>query len=160
MSEDIRKRYAGPKVRGALFRGRGWISAAIRWQTWSEYSHAAIVMPDGSIIEAWQGLGAGVRRKWVTDWDGIDVFDIPSLTEHQSRIIENYAIKQLGKKYDYLGVLRFLSRRRVGNNGRLFCSELFFDSFLQGGIELLARTRPERVSPGLLARSPLLTKVT
>jgi len=158
MQEDIRKRYAGDRVRIALFRGRGLMSALIRWQTWSDYSHAALVLPDGSIIEAWQGLGAGVRRKWVNDWEGIDVFDVDWLSKEKSTEVEAFARLQIGKRYDYLGVLRFLNRRKVVSNGRWFCSELVFEAFMLEGIELLARTNSSRVSPGLLARSPLLRK--
>lgn len=159
MQLDIRKRYAGPKVRIALFRGRGLMSALIRWQTWSDYSHAAIVLPDGSIIEAWQGLGAGVRRKWIEDWEGIDVFDVDWLSEKTSKDVESFARTQIGKRYDYLGVLRFLNRRQIVSNGKWFCSELVFAAFYLSNIDLLARTEPCRVSPGLLARSPLLRKI-
>jgi len=143
------------KVRVALFRGRGIISAIIRWQTWSDYSHAAIVMPDGSLIEAWH-RGPGVRRKYPKDLKGVSIFEVDGLTEHQSKVVENFAIKQIGVKYDYFGVFRFMSRRNVDNK-RWFCSELVYAAFLEADINLLSRlTLPSRVSPGLLSRSPLL----
>lgn len=143
-------------VRVALFRGKGIISALIRWQTWSKYSHAAIVMPDGYIVEAWH-TGPGVRRKLPSSTDGVDIFNIQGLTEDQSAIAEKFALDQIGTKYDYFGVFRFLNRRKVGDNGRWFCSELVYAALKNAGVHLLSPdTEPSRVSPGLLGRSPLL----
>jgi hypothetical protein len=41
-------------MRIALYQGKSLISRAIRWQTRSQYSHAAFLLDDGSLIEAWQ----------------------------------------------------------------------------------------------------------
>jgi hypothetical protein len=59
-----------------LFRGKGVISTLIRWQTRGEYSHAALLMPDGMIVESWQG--AGVRVTSLSDWSHIDRLSIPN----------------------------------------------------------------------------------
>lgn len=143
-------------LRVGLFRGRGLISAAIRWQTWSEYSHAALVLPDLRIIEAWQGFGAGVRLTSLENWEGVRFFGVQGLTPSQSAVAHRWAEAQCGKPYDYLGVLRFMSRRTSSANHRWFCSELVFEAFMRAGLPLLARTPSSRVSPGLLSRSPLL----
>lgn len=144
-------------VRVALFRGRGILSALIRWQTWSNYSHAALVLPDGSIVEAWH-RGPGVRKKQLTDMKGVDIFSVKGLTAEQSKIAKGFALDQIGQKYDYFGVLRFLNRRKVSDNGKWFCSELVYAAFKEAGVHLLSKdTDPSRVSPGLLSRSPLLS---
>lgn len=143
-------------LRVAMFRGRGILSALIRWQTWSSYSHAAIVLPDGYIVEAWH-RGPGVRRKLLKSTKGVDVFNVKGLTEEQSAVAEKFAMDQIGQKYDYFGVLRFLNRRKVGDNGKWFCSELVYAAFKAAGVHLLSKdTQPNMVSPGLLSRSPLL----
>lgn len=41
-------------MRIALYQGKSAISRLIRWQTRSQYSHAAFLLDDGSVIEAWQ----------------------------------------------------------------------------------------------------------
>lgn len=141
-----------PKI--LLFRGRGIISRLIRWQTRSRYSHAAFLLPDGRILEAWQG--SGVRVAHVPDWCDIDVFAVEGVDRLQWSAVLGFARAQIGKGYDYRGVFRFLSRRRTPDNGRWFCSELVFASLAKAGVDLLRDTDPAEVSPGMLARSPLL----
>lgn len=146
------------RCRVLLFRGRGLISTAIRWQTRSEYSHAALLMPDGRILESWQG--AGVRVKEITDWADVDRFTVPALTETGWGKVLDFAWAQIGAGYDYTGVLRFVSRRKSPENGRWFCSELVFAALVQTGLPILARIDAAEVSPALLALSPHLCKET
>lgn len=144
---------AGPKL--LLFHGRGLISATIRWQTRSSFSHAALLCPDGhTIIEAWQG--AGVREKEIDDWDGVSAFNVTGMMpEHWAGALA-FARAQVGKGYDYLGVLRFVSRGIRDDGQRWFCSELVFAALESVGVRLLHRIEARAVSPGLIAISPLL----
>jgi hypothetical protein len=137
-----------------LFRGRGIISSLIRWQTRGTYSHAAFLLRDGRIVEAWQGRGVHVRE--LDSFDGIARFSIPEMTDEQWDVALGYALSQVGKGYDYWGVLRFLSRRMQPENDRWFCSELVVESLNQAGVYPFKRTRPSEVSPGLLSISPIL----
>jgi uncharacterized protein YycO len=139
-----------------LFKGRGLISTAIRWQSRSIYSHAALLMRDGRIVESWQG--AGVRTKTLTDWSDIDVFDVAMLTDLEWDLAIDYALDLVGRGYDYKAVLRFVSRRPAADNDRWFCSELVFAAIESAGLPLLARTSAAAVSPGMLALSPYLTQ--
>ena len=138
-----------------LFRGRGPVSALIRWQTRSQYSHAALLLQDGSVIEAWQG--GGVRRKWLRDWVGVDILSVPGMTDEQWHQAIAFARAQIGLRYDWRGVFRFVSRRRAPGDDRWFCSELVYAACRSAGVDLLRDTDPAEVSPGMLARSPLLT---
>ena len=142
------------RCRVLLYRGRGVMSALIRWQTRSVYSHAALLLPDGRVIESWQG--AGVRVKEVTDWRDIDMFEVPVMTAGQWRRALHHAGCQLGAGYDYWAIVRFVSRVRVPQNGRWFCSELVFAALEAAGVRLLDRIDAWAVSPGLLALSILL----
>jgi len=137
-----------------LFKGRGVVSRCIRWQTRSEYSHAALMLKDGSIVEAWQG--EGVRTTRLKDWCNVDVFGVREMTDSQWAIAIEYALEQVGKGYDYWGCVRFVSRRRLPENDKWFCSELVFAALQRAGISLLHRIRADEVSPGMLSLSPLM----
>ncbi len=152
MSDPVMTNRTTPAV--LLFRGRGAISALIRWQTRSPFSHAALLMPDGRIVESWQG--AGVRVKALADWSDIDVFDVPSMSAGQWNDALRFATDFVGAGYDYRSVMRFVSRRGASEDGRWFCSELVFAALQAAGVDLLERIAASEVSPGLLSLSPLL----
>ena len=141
-----------PKV--LLFHGRGVISSLIRWQTRGQYSHAAFLLPDGQILESWQG--DGVRLKTLSDYRGIDVYEIPGMTPAQWAIAIEWALAQVGKKYDYWSIIRFVSRRKLPANDKLFCSELLFAACALAGYNLFERIEASAVSPSLLAITPLI----
>jgi uncharacterized protein YycO len=138
-----------------LFKGKGVISRSIRWQTDGVYSHAAILLDDGkTIVEAWH-TGTGVRKKILKDWTNIDVYEIPCITQAQKVKVELFLNSQLGKGYDYWGILRFLTRRDRNNPEKWFCSELVVAALWQAGIELFAPFVPAyKVSPELISYSP------
>lgn len=150
-----------PQITIALFRGPGIVSRLIRWQTRSAYSHAAIVMPCGNVIESREGKGVRQLTKLEpTAKERIDLFTV-EVTETQLQDIAWFLNEQLGKKYDWTMVARFVTRRQESRSSseKWFCSELVFAAFQQAGIDLLRATEPWEVSPGLLARSPLLQPV-
>ncbi len=138
-----------------LFRGKGIISALIRWQTRGEYSHAALLLPDGRIVESWQG--DGVRIKTLTDWKNIDRLHIPVMSDSQWADAIAFALAEVGRGYDYWAIIRFISRRRMPENDKWFCSELVFAALAHVGVKLFERIEPWAVSPGLLAISPMLS---
>jgi len=144
-------------VKILLFKGKTVISRFIRWQTRSPYSHAALLLDDGrSIIESVEG--AGVRERFLTEDDagGFDAFMVPGLSPTQAAAVISFARAQLGRKYDYWAIIRFIDRERMPENDRWFCSELVFQAFDQAGVKLLVRIDSWAVSPGMLALSPLL----
>jgi uncharacterized protein YycO len=142
-----------------LFKGRGFVSWLIRFQTRSKYSHVAIVVGDW-LYEAWQG--AGVRKVPYAEHvaknggDNVDVFRLdPGLPFDEAAALA-YLEARVGKGYDYWGVIRFVTRRRMPANDKEFCSEYGFSAVLSGGVQLFRDTEPYEVSPGLFGRSPLL----
>lgn len=144
-----------------LHRGSSLIGKLIRWQTRSEYSHASMVLPDGLFVEAREGIGVrALPRLTKAAGETVDMFSI-SITETQASEIAAFAKEQLGKPYDYAMVARFVSRRHESRSsrGKWFCSELVFAACKQAGVNLLRATDPWEVSPGMLARSPLLVPV-
>ena len=141
-----------------LHRGTSLIGKLIRWQTRSDYSHASMILPDGLFVEAREGIGVrALNRFAAVPGETVDFFTLP-ITAGQAAEIAEFAREQLGKKYDWTMVLRFVSRRQESrpSRGQWFCSELVFAACQQAGVNLLRATEPWEVSPGMLARSPLL----
>lgn len=146
----------------ALHLGRGLLSRLIRWQTRSPYSHASLLLPDGLCIEAREGIGVrALPGLHVPAGELVDLFRVEGVTPAQVEAIAEFARRQLGKPYDYTMVARFITRRQESraSQGKWFCSELVFAACQQAGLRLLRDTDPWEVSPGLLARSPLLVPV-
>jgi uncharacterized protein YycO len=143
------------------WRGVSWISAAIRWQTRSEYSHVAIAL-GGVLYEAREFRGTIKRAVEVADLREADRFTLRAHpAPEQVQCMREFLEKQVGKPYDYRMVARFISRLQETrkSRGKWFCSELVFAALQVGGVHLLARTEPWEVSPGLLTRSVLLHPV-
>lgn len=142
-----------------LYRGVSLVSRAIRWQTRSEYSHAAWMLPDGSVIEAWRSGVRHVPSPFVNHSPGteIDVYAVDGLTSRQARDVRDFLLAQVGRGYDWLSVLRFVSRRE-GASSRWFCSELVHAALAEAGVELL-RGPSWQFAPGHLAWSPLVSRV-
>jgi len=139
-----------------LYKSKTTISKLIQWQTRGEYSHAAIHLDDGFAIEAWHKggvqhhpIGSLHPRGTKVAIFTIESFYFPDLTQA-------YAMDQVGKKYDFTMVARFMSRRGETRRSKdkLFCSELVFDALVYGGLPLFENTLGWEVSPDLIKRSP------
>jgi len=112
---------------------------------------------DGSVIEAWH-VG-GVKHTCNLNADHtegtlIDVFDIDGLTAEQRCTVEEFLRANVGFRYDFRGVLKFISRRKHRNPSRWFCSELVFAALQHAKVDVLQRITPAEVYPGLLCVSP------
>lgn len=143
----------------ALFKGTDPIGRLIRLQTRSQYSHAAILRSDDSVVEATGkplpfGDVAHVESISSQHPKGIavDIFavDAPFEVEKADRWLEN----TLGMGYDFRSVLRFVTRVPADVNERYFCSEHVFAYWLAGNVKLLERIEPHHVAPWMLALSP------
>lgn len=140
----------------ACYQGIGKESIAIRWLTRSDYSHVALEMRNGDVIEAWT---SGVRlvkslSQQHTPGTVVDVFSYGEpLSAAQEAKAENFLYDQLGKKYDFIGVLRFITRRPATDEGRWFCSELATEVAGAVGRPLFFNTKSWEVPPGWVPRS-------
>lgn len=143
----------------ALYKGLSSMSRAIRWKTWSEFSHAAWVDNDDTVIEAW--TPGGVRRvanigerhaRGTEVW----LFTVPDATKSIIRRQREFLNGEIGKPYDWAGIMGFVRRRETQNREKWFCSELVFEAFLRFDLPLLKRIDSHKVYPALLAYSPLL----
>lgn len=145
-----------------LHRGRGVVSRLIQLQTRSPFSHVSIVLADGTLLEAKEGRGVIDTRRLaeVQRAETVELVTVPCRDVVARAAAIAFAHAQLGKRYDYTSVLRFLSRRQARRKDAevWFCSELAFAVAQAAGVTLLRDTEPWEVSPGLFARSPLLER--
>lgn len=117
-----------------LFKGTSFVSRFIRWFTWSEYSHVAILFnSDGMVYESWDGVGVIKSFRWElgkshTSGTQVDIYDFNQpLTDDEARQMREYAESQVGRKYDRMAILGFLLRKKLQSKDRLFCSEYVLD---------------------------------
>jgi hypothetical protein len=61
--------------------------------------------------------------------------------------------------YDYLSVLRFVTKSPARENGRWFCSEFVFKFLADAGMRLLLRIPSAEVAPSHIPLSPWLIQV-
>lgn len=122
-------------------------SLIIRGVTWSAWSHCGIVTPEGTVIEA-IAFG-GVVEKPLAELQAyaseLAFKEIP-VPFPDSGIA--WARSQLGKPYDYLGVLGIGLHREWFSDGSWWCSELLEEAIYQAGRQRFVN-QPRRVTPQL-----------
>jgi len=134
-------------MRVAFYKGKGnWVDWTIRKWTRSPYSHCEIV-----IDNTWYSSSArdgGVRKKNIyhnpENWDFIDI----KIQVNDENIIKMFFNKQIGKKYDYVGILlsQVIPLHKDIKN-RWFCSEICAYALQLIGM-LPKDKRPNWYSPG------------
>jgi cell wall-associated NlpC family hydrolase len=86
--------------------GTGAASGVIRAGTVSSFSHAALYAGNGEIIEA---IGEGVVKQSLSDALRDDVLAVvyrrKGLSSAEAEMVVRYASQQVGKSYDYTGVV-------------------------------------------------------
>ena len=138
--------------------GTGVVSRLIRWQQRTDVSHISLLDNGDSLIEAREFHGV-VQNRTLQDARNeqrVDVLEVLVTPEQRDRAI-TWAKAQIGKRYDYLSIIRFVTRKaNRKDNGKWFCSELAFVAALKAGVALLQRINPAEVSPGHFVISPYL----
>ena len=140
-----------------LYKGISPVSKIIRWHTRSEYSHAAALLDDDTVVEAWR-KGVEQVRDYKTNHTPGTIADIYSIEADEVLLkkAEQIFLKQVGRKYDFQGVSNFLTRSDSDVDERLFCSESVITGLNEAGIFLLKRIKPSQTSPRDISISPLL----
>lgn len=131
-------------VRLLFTRRRSLGSVFLRTALWSAWSHVAIIDGD-EVIEA--VMGTGVRSHplsaSIADASEWEVVEVPCRVPDA---VIAAARSQIGKPYDYRGVLGIGARRRWQDDGSWFCSELVAHAFEAAG-EPLVRVQAWRITP-------------
>jgi N-acetylmuramoyl-L-alanine amidase/cell wall-associated NlpC family hydrolase len=153
-------------------------SIGIRSVTQGPVSHALVYIGDGEVVEA---IGRGVVRRSIQDALADDTlavaFHYPNITDSQAQQVRDYAIQQVGKAYNFVGLVDPLEammqheecaklpnewlqqqcaalRVKVplgSGNDRFFCSQLVLEAYRQAGIPL-TKDEPVWHSPDEIAR--------
>jgi len=138
------------------YQGKSLISKAIRFQTRSKYSHIGTKFKDGRVVEAWHKNGVQMSPNASTlhtPGTKVDVYRIDG--DIDEAMAERFLYDQIGKKYDFNSVARFMSRRKAIENGKWFCSELAEYAVAFAGLRLLNGS-PSAHSPRDTVLSPYL----
>lgn len=162
-----------------LYKGTGFTSRLIQWGSESAYSHVAVVVdPEISLaIESNVGHQDGVRAldlRKLKEGE-VDAFRIKTEFPFDGKRVTSFLVGCLGARYDYLGVTGlaflkvagFLTLKGFRGYDRFqiakdyFCSELVYEAFSEGGLDIVPQIEFDKTtSPGDIARSPLLEKVS
>ena len=143
-------------------------SKIIQWFTWGKYSHSAwsfCEVEDGKLscdiseYEAWAGKGVvhvpeiGANH---TKGTRIDLYQLATpLTNEDASTGLKFLTKQVGKKYDYRGILGVLLRKKsLHKSSHWFCSELVFAFLQKCGRLILNDVEPYQVNPQMLPMCP------
>ncbi len=142
---------------------RDFLSWVIRWVTWSEFSHVDVLleMPaERRLLGARFRGGVQARRLDYARFARVQCYTV-TLTEEEYGRFLGFLVNQLGRPYDWRGILNFhFHRSRRWRDGRAwFCSELVAAAFECAGWPLLALAECDRVSPRDLTLSLKLKAV-
>lgn len=131
---------------------RGLASAAIRTFTWSQYSHVDFVLPDGRLLGARMNGGVQIRPKDYEKFTAVKRYQVDA-----PESVLDFAYSQIGKPYDWRGILNFGLHRDWRESDCWFCSELVLWCFDQAGHPLLnPAVDVRRLTPRDNTLSPLL----
>ena len=118
----------------------------IRMITWSEYSHVDLVLDDGLLIGAIAGDGvvlSKVSERAVMSSKMV-LMEIPVKDMPAS---EAFAIGQLGKQYDWLGVIGIGLKRNWQEDDKWSCAELVASILAAGGQRPFDSKYHHRITP-------------
>lgn len=143
----------------AIYKGKSYISRAIRFFNFSEYSHVAWIDDDSSVIEAWH-RGGVTHVQSISDnhtpGTPVRIYSVIGETPEIRHDVNIFLRAQVGLGYDYLAILGFIVRsNRLHRRNRWFCSELVAEAYRVAGLPLV-NLPSNKVYPGMLAASPIL----
>lgn len=130
-----------------LFSRRRHIGSwLIRFVTWSEYSHVDLVLDDSLLIGAIAGDGVVLNRfsDRLAKSSKAVTMEIPVKDMAAS---EAFAISQLAKKYDWLGVIGIGLKRNWQEDDKWSCAELVASILAAGGQRPFDSKYHHRITP-------------
>lgn len=126
----------------------------VKWWTCSIFDHVEICLGDRKVIGARPKHGVQVRdisllesQKWCVCRPAI------TLTDKDQEAIVHFTMSQIGRGYDFMGLLGFPLDRSIDNPNKWFCSEFVSKAFNKGNYPLIPRKSPNMVPPELLYQS-------
>lgn len=144
------------KIKILLYRGTGLVSRVIRWRTWGDYAHVAMLVR-GTVYESVEGSGV-IKTGHSVHLDNrkpTKVLQLELPTVVVDKLVE-WCESRVGDKYDYTAIWGFITRLDRQDNGKWFCSEFVVEALKTVGVDLFRRTPSWKISPHLVSISPLL----
>lgn len=170
--EDIRSQIKNGDV--LMFKGRYLHSSIIRWLMGSPYSHAGIAVWWNRRLMVMEAVERGVRilplsRKIGSYRGGVEWFCSKKEIPERDRLrMILFAQEELGKSYarwrEILFGGKILFRRDLSEKdelrreNKLYCSQYVAQIYNTIGLDLKKNREDRFMSPGDIARSPLLEK--
>ena len=143
------------KAHVLLYPVRNWVGRLIGWQTRSNYAHVAFLL-DNRVYEAEYRQGVICRPP--SEADSVAERYSVELSDSDHEKLIQWCDVRVGLGYDWLAILRFVSRRR--HDGWLhayFCSEFVAEGLAYVG-RPLQRAEPWKISPALVGMSLVLER--
>jgi len=152
------------KMQLAFYEGGTKYDYLVKARTWSDITHVALLYTgDGGQQTKFEAMPfKGVREvSWLQFPRPyiMHTYDIQGMTDDQARKAAAWATEQLGRQYDYWGILGYtIWLGRLQHKKRWFCSEYAETAIRYAGIVLTPDYAPCRISPARLMDSHLLIK--
>jgi hypothetical protein len=157
-----------------LYREKGIVAGIIRWLTHSTYSHAGIAVWWNERLMVMEAVMRGVRitplsRNIYQHKGSVEWYSCKKEISDEDRLrMVIFAQEELGKRYAaWKAILlgwKVLSKRDLGERDRLrrenklFCSQYVAQIYNSIGLDLKKNREDRFMSPGDIARSPLMEK--
>lgn len=120
----------------------GWL---IRLFTFSRWNHVAIEI-DGVVYDAMAGKGVRLMSAWGFEhrWDKAIPVSVP-VKDKQAAL--DFLEEQIGKPYDWGGIIAFPFRKSWHDKAKWFCSELAAEAMNLGSHYSISRVASSRITP-------------
>ena len=106
----------------AFYKGPGqFFDKVIRWVTRSPYSHVAVII-DSVCYEADAWSGRVLSRPWEFNPDNWFILDVSRPSDLE--VVKLFLSVQVGRRYDYPGIIGFALPWRPNVSQWWYCSEL------------------------------------
>lgn len=130
------------------------ISAAIRYVTFSDFSHVELGLPDGTWLgaHAWGGVRIRAVDYLKPSLERVYAVPVPYYDQAMS-----YARGKIGTRYNFLDLAGLLVHYPLTSPYRLICSQFVFEVMIEAGVKPLnvLSAYSYRVTPTILHLSPI-----
>jgi uncharacterized protein YycO len=151
----------------------GLLNIIIRAITRSKFNHVGLFVSDNEVVEA---TFNGVFKNPISKFDNLakdnkcyySVYRVVGAIDSDVKDITNFAISQIGAKYDEMQIARMLLvyvlrlPRCINYPDKLkkwICSELVAEAFARAGYVFSPDIKPDNIVPGDFPKSSIVEKV-
>lgn len=135
-------------IRIVFSRSVSAFSYGVRFMTWSDWSHCGILTAENTVVESAFKLGGVVETPFGLFAERVGEYVIVEMPCRDAQAIIDMARSQLGKKYDWTGLVGIaIHSRNWQEEDSWWCSELIAWSFDKGGNPLFTPEARIRITP-------------